>query len=475
LHKISLNKDKDNMKTSTVFISFTFLTILFLLTINVYAVKHVVLVGNFSFNPASVNATVGDTIRWVWSAGTHTTTSTTVPAGAAAWDAPITTANRSFEYKITIAGNYSYFCKIHGLGMSGTVTAANITPTLAVSPVNQNVSNEAGSTSFSVISNAAWTATSNQVWCTATNGGTGNGTITASFSANPSVIQRVAAITVTVPSLPSQTVTVTQDGAPTLTASAGTTTPTVILGQTVQLDVTVTGGTGTYTYLWTSDPAGYTSAIKSPTDVPGSTTIYTCEVASGDQTAVSSVTINVISLPDTAITLQNDTVPDGQVICFDAIQTIAVAGGSTSFTVDGGGSATMVAGQNIQYLPGTFVSPGGYMHGYITTDGQYCNTPFTPVILPRGDTKEMPQSAVKTGYRIFPNPTAGLFTIELINDLASSPVNVDVFNINGEPVLNEKFDVGSSYEISLNGKAAGIYYLRLISGNRNEIIKIIKQ
>ncbi len=93
------------------------------------AVKHVVMVGNFFFNPVNVNVNVGDTIRWVWSAGAHTTTSTpgAIPAGAASWDALITSSNTSFEYKVTVAGAYSYVCTPHAPGMAGTFTAAGAT------------------------------------------------------------------------------------------------------------------------------------------------------------------------------------------------------------------------------------------------------------------------------------------------------------------------------------------------------------
>ncbi len=58
--------------------------------------------------------------------------------------------------------------------------------------------------------------------------------------------------------------------------------------------------------------------------------------------------------------------------CYNALETITVAGFGAAFEVQSGGSATFVAGQNIRYLPGSRVLSGGYMRGYITTDGQYC-------------------------------------------------------------------------------------------------------
>ncbi len=176
------------------------------------AVKHVVMVGNFFFNPMSLNVNVGDTVRWVWSAGNHTTTSTpgAIPAGAASWDALINSTNTSFEYKVTVAGSYAYVCTPHAPSMAGSFTAAAVMPTLSVAPSNRNVSSSSGSTTFTVTSNSAWMAVSNSPWCTVTPSGIGNSTITAVYSANLTNLSRTAAIAVTVTGLTPQTVTVTQ-------------------------------------------------------------------------------------------------------------------------------------------------------------------------------------------------------------------------------------------------------------------------
>jgi len=199
-------------------VSLVFILVLisgFTITKASFAVKHVVTVGNFFFNPSSVNVNVGDTIRWVWSAGSHTTTSTpgAIPAGAASWDALITSSVTSFEYKVTVAGSYAYVCTPHAPGMAGTFTAAGITPTLSVTPPNRDVTAAAGVTTFTVTSNSSWTASSNASWCTVTPSGSGNGTINANFSENTTISVRIATITVMVSGLPNQTVTVTQAGA----------------------------------------------------------------------------------------------------------------------------------------------------------------------------------------------------------------------------------------------------------------------
>jgi len=96
--------------------------------------------------------------------------------------------------------------------VSVTVTQAGITPTLMVTPANQNVSTAAGTTAFTVNSNSSWIATSDQTWCTVTPSGTGDGTITATYEQNTTMSPRIANIGVTVNGISPVNVTVTQEG-----------------------------------------------------------------------------------------------------------------------------------------------------------------------------------------------------------------------------------------------------------------------
>ncbi|MBS1494035.1 MAG: T9SS type A sorting domain-containing protein [Bacteroidetes bacterium] len=81
------------------------------------------------FTPANLSASVGDTIKFVIG-GTrvHTTTcnntgGTSHPPGAADWDAPVSSVDPIFMYKITTAGSYHYICTVHGPSMAGDITA----------------------------------------------------------------------------------------------------------------------------------------------------------------------------------------------------------------------------------------------------------------------------------------------------------------------------------------------------------------
>lgn len=93
-----------------------------------FATTHVVQVSNFQFSPSSLNVNVGDTIKWVWVNGFHTTTSLTIPSGAAAWDATMSSSSQTFLYKITADGVYNYECTPHAPAMAGTITASAVLP-----------------------------------------------------------------------------------------------------------------------------------------------------------------------------------------------------------------------------------------------------------------------------------------------------------------------------------------------------------
>jgi plastocyanin len=85
-----------------------------------FAHKIKIKVSDFQFNAKTVNAVVGDTIIWVWVIGTHTTTSTSIPAGAAVWNKPIDATHKRFNYVLKVAGTYNYRCNFHfSIGMTG--------------------------------------------------------------------------------------------------------------------------------------------------------------------------------------------------------------------------------------------------------------------------------------------------------------------------------------------------------------------
>ena len=98
--------------------------LLSLASLSANAMIHVINVANNTFSPNSFqDVIVGDTVRFIQTAGSHNTISQIIPAGAAAWSHSFSTGT-TFDYKVTVAGNYAYHCSIHLL-MVGAFVATD--------------------------------------------------------------------------------------------------------------------------------------------------------------------------------------------------------------------------------------------------------------------------------------------------------------------------------------------------------------
>ncbi|MCX6278974.1 MAG: PKD domain-containing protein [Bacteroidetes bacterium] len=78
-----------------------------------------------------------------------------------------------------------------------------------------------------------------------------------------------------------------------------TATPNVFCGNggLVQLSATVTGGSGNYSYLWSSNPSGWNSTIQNPLVTPDVTTTFTLVVNDGFSSASNTVQVTVNPIP----------------------------------------------------------------------------------------------------------------------------------------------------------------------------------
>lgn len=89
------------------------------------ATIHMITVSSFQFTPNNLTVDVGDTLMWMWSDGSHTTTSSSIPAGADPWNAPMNSTNTDFTYVVTVEGTYNYVCTPHAGFMRGQFTAVS--------------------------------------------------------------------------------------------------------------------------------------------------------------------------------------------------------------------------------------------------------------------------------------------------------------------------------------------------------------
>lgn len=224
---------------------------------------------------------------------------------------------------------------IYSSGITANATTQAVT--LAVTPSNQNVPAAAGNTTFNVSSNGNWTATSDQTWCTVTPSGSGNGTLTATYTENTAITPRIATITVTAAGAPPVAVTVTQAGAaPTLSVTPSNYNVTPPAGY---VDFTVTSNTSwtaasNATWCTVSPPSGNGNGVLTAV-YEENTTIYQ---------RVATITVTASGVPPVNVTVtQAAAGPYLSVIPQN--QNVAATAGSTSFNVSSNTSWTATSNQ----------------------------------------------------------------------------------------------------------------------------------
>ena len=75
--------------------------------------------------------------------------------------------------------------------------------------------------------------------------------------------------------------------------------------------------------------------------------------------------------------------------------------------------------------------------------------------------------------RIYPNPTKGILGVEIQN-IGENTANLQIYSLGG--LLLQKVRLASEYgNVDLSRQPAGIYFLKIIVGNKNAVWKIIKE
>ena len=71
---------------------------------------------------------------------------------------------------------------------------------------------------------------------------------------------------------------------------------------------------------------------------------------------------------------------------------------------------------------------------------------------------------------IFPNPSADIFTIKSVKEITS----IEIYNALGENIFSSEPKT-KIYELDLQNKSNGIYFIKIRSNNKTVIKKIVKQ
>jgi hypothetical protein len=184
-------------------------------------------------------------------------------------------------------------------------------------------------------------------------------------------------------------------------------------------------------------------------------------------------------IPEDAV-IPSQTIGTGKSQCFNAYQTITVAGSGSTVFIESGGSAEFIAGHSISFLPDFQAESGSSVHAAITTDSTFCDGALGSSIVYQPIEKSKHEKSLpdipsvgdrEKSVKVYPNPNNGQFTLELTN--IESSVWVGVYNTLGVKVYQFSAKGNTKEEINLTNIQTGIYFVRVNSGKDLTTSKII--
>jgi len=256
-----------------------------------------------------------------------------------------------------------------------------------------------------------------------------------------------------------------------------TATPSIICsGQSSQLNAAATGGSGTYTYSWTSIPAGFTSTIPNPIATPTITTQYIAAVSDGSSTKTDTVTVTFNS--PTADAGPDATYPNTTPL-FPASGT-ATSYSSVKWLTDGDGHFNIDTVPASLYYPGPVDKNNGGVNLTLkayplvtctdtATDGVHITLTFPAGI---GD-----NSSGVFGVTLSPNPSNGNFSL-VIHGIRNAEATISISDLTGKEIYSDKGTTSTNdltREINMAGYPKGIYLIKVRTEQQSTTKKLVLQ
>ncbi|MCX6252114.1 MAG: T9SS type A sorting domain-containing protein [Bacteroidetes bacterium] len=261
-----------------------------------------------------------------------------------------------------------------------------------------------------------------------------------------------------------------------LSLSATATPSTLCTGDSSHLNAIATGGSGTYTYSWTSIPAGFVSTIQNPVVTPTITTNYVASINDGSATKTDTIAVTVNQHPtafagnDTVVCI---TVPvlllHGQATGYSHVQWVTTGDGA--FISD--------------TIPVTIYTPGPNDKIALTWICTLTASALSPCSTDASDQVQLflsPCNGITenqaNGFSMVlsPNPSKGVFDLN-IKGLQNQPAALTITNTSGQMVYNDNLSGmdNSSKRIDLSASPKGVYLVKIQTGNQVRMEKLVLQ
>lgn len=290
--------------------------------------------------------------------------------------------------------------------------------------------------------------------------------ITITASGASSYTWNTGATTATITETPNSNVTYMVTGTNTMTGCFSTVSQNITVNPSPNVSI-FTGNSnvckgsstnlnayGATSYQWSS------GGSNNPTTVtPSVTTSYTVIGLNSygcSGTAVQQ--ISVVALP----VITPAATANGNNLC---------VGESVTLSATGANNYNWVSNNILVFAPTAVVSPNSTTSYTVNgTDANGC-TGSANITLNVNACTGLANNGAVAGFNVYPNPNEGTFTVETAN---TSVKTIEVMDVTGR-LIQSNTSSDQKVNFNLSGLANGIYYVKLVSDNTSEVVKIVKQ
>jgi hypothetical protein len=238
---------------------------------------------------------------------------------------------------------------------------------------------------------------------------------------------------------------------------------TLCIGDSTQLNATVNGGSGSYTYSWTSIPAGFTSTLRNPKVAPIITTSYILALTSGTTTQTDTILVKVNGKPlaDAGPNASYpNTTPAFNVIgaALNYSSTKWITAGDGQFNIDTTLNSTYTTGPNDRQNGGVLLTLQAFPLSPCSDTAT--DTVFITLSFPVGMVSD---AKVDFGVNIIPNPNTGKFDL-VVNGARNQDLVTTISDLEGKTIFQDQDKPQSqaySKAIDLTGFPKGTYMVKI--------------
>jgi len=229
--------------------------------------------------------------------------------------------------------------------------------------------------------------------------------------------------------------------------------PVICAGESTNLVAIASGANNTYAWSGSSVSGAMISVS------PSSNTSYTV-IATNNFACTGSAVVNVSvnPAPPVAIT-SNDT---DALVCEEDVTTLTGAG---ALSYQWNSPISVLMGAQVQVSPQTTVT-----YTLVGTDANGCKGTATYELNVTECVGLKDVSATASGIKLYPNPTSGEF---IVDTKFKTEWTLEVTDLTGRLLLTQTSNIGK-VNVNLNTFANGVYYVKVVSDQQTEVIKIVK-